>query len=151
MHMAKANPSSIIPYWKQYMPKIAMMVDKPSEVGLPISCSPLVNASLGPIPTATHTVPCPSCDFFLELFFAFANFTFYENKTESSSRLRASPPHLHFLAVPRGAAPLDLSLFQVTGLRVIISSLKECTTQQESNKFAMQVSTDREIHRLLLW
>lgn len=101
-----------------------MMVDKivrSTEVGPPISCSPLVNASLGPQLIVTYTVPCyPSSDCFSCFFLASTYFTVYDNKTKSPPGLGASPPCLHFLVVPGGAATSSCSLFQVIGLRVLI-------------------------------
>ena len=133
MRVEKANHSSIIPYGTQYMLKTAVMMDKmvrPSDVDSSISCSPLVNASLGPVLVVAYTVPyCPSHDCFLELFFpCFRNFTFY-NKRINTFWWTPGFTSLPTLLGPAWWCRPFLPLFvQVVGLRVILSSLNECAT-----------------------
>lgn len=86
----------------------------------------LVNASLRLVQRVTYVVPCcPSPDWFLELFFltCFCILYILCDKTVSQPGLLASPWHLHFLAVPYDWTPLGLSVFQDTGIWVIILSL----------------------------
>lgn len=139
IHVANANYSPIIPYWKQYMLKTTMMVDKiigPTEVGSPISCSPLLNASLGPKLMFITSVPyCPSRDCYLELFFLTSEIlhsTIIKVRFHQDSGLHLLTCTSWWCLVVQ---PLWASLgCKLLDSRVIILSLKECSTWHRRNK-----------------